>query len=90
MAFAALEIDKPMRIGRSAGDSVLGASPCYPLNSIYFKWQELIMSGRLRHVPFQVLLIESMLPHATRMRYGKWSSRVQKNRKDEQGTPMKP
>jgi len=27
MAFAALEIDKPMRIGRCAGDSVLGASP---------------------------------------------------------------
>jgi len=38
------------------------------------------MSGRLRHVPFQVLLIESMLRHATRMRYGKWSSRVQQNR----------
>ena len=87
MAFAALEIDKPMRIGRSAGDSVLGASPCYPLNSIYFKWQELIMSGRLRHVPFQVLLIESMLRHATGMRY---SSRVQQNRKDEHGKPMKP
>jgi len=49
------------------------------------------MSGRLRHVPFQVLLIESMLRHATRMRYGEWSSRVliQQNRKDEHGKPMK-
>ena len=48
------------------------------------------MSGRLRHVPFQVLLIEFMLRHANRTRYGKWTSRVQQNRKDEHGKPMKP